>query len=75
MVGLNKIAVESLKLKNTTDWNRYCNSGKKPNNDKKITICHVPPGNPGNMHKITISYNALQTHLNHGDFICAGHDQ
>ncbi|MDA0176543.1 hypothetical protein C7H62_2390 [Mesoflavibacter sp. HG96] len=51
------------------------NSGKKPNNDKKITICHVPPGNPGNMHKITISYNALQTHLDHGDFICAGHDQ
>lgn len=51
------------------------NSGKKPNNDKKITICHVPPGNPGNMHKITISYNALQTHLDHGDFICSGHDQ
>ncbi len=51
------------------------NSEKKPNNDKKITICHVPPGNPGNMHKITISYNALQTHLDHGDFICAGHDQ
>ncbi|MBB3123012.1 MULTISPECIES: hypothetical protein [Mesoflavibacter] len=51
------------------------NSGKKPNNDKKITICHVPPGNPGNMHKITISYNALQTHLDHGDFICTGQDQ
>ncbi|WP_304144163.1 hypothetical protein [Mesoflavibacter zeaxanthinifaciens] len=51
------------------------NSGKKPNNEKKITICHVPPGNPGNMHKITISYNALQTHLDHGDFICTGQDQ
>ena len=51
------------------------NSGNKPNNDKKITICHVPPGNPGNMHKITISYNALQTHLDHGDFICTGQDQ
>ena len=51
------------------------NNLKQPDNDKKITICHVPPGNPGNMHKITISRNALQTHLNHGDFICAGHDQ
>ena len=51
------------------------NGLKQPENDKKITICHVPPGNPGNMHKITISYNALQTHLDHGDFICTGQDQ
>ena len=48
---------------------------KKPVNDKKITVCHIPPGNPANMHKITISLNALQTHLDHGDIICAGQDQ
>lgn len=39
------------------------------NNNNKITICHVPPGNPGNCHEITISLNALQTHLNHGDML------
>ena len=39
------------------------------NNNDKITICHVPPGNPGNCHEITISLNALQTHLNHGDML------
>lgn len=39
------------------------------NNNDKITICHVPPGNPDNCHEITISMNALQTHLNHGDRI------
>ena len=37
------------------------------NNNNKITICHVPPGNPGNCHEITISMSALQAHLNHGD--------
>lgn len=39
------------------------------NNNNKITICHVPPGNPSNCHEITISLNALQTHLNHGDML------
>ncbi len=39
------------------------------NNPSKVTICHVPPGNPGNCHEITISTNALQAHLNHGDRI------
>ncbi len=35
----------------------------------KVTICHIPPGNPANWHTITISTNALQTHLDrHGDF-------
>ena len=42
----------------------------------KITICHVPPGNPGNCHEITISMNALQAHLNHGDtFYCENQKQ
>lgn len=39
------------------------------NAPSKVTICHVPPGNPGNCHEITISTNALQAHLNHGDRI------
>lgn len=33
----------------------------------KVTICHVPPGNPANHHTITVSVNALQAHLDHGD--------
>lgn len=41
------------------------------NNDPKpkITICHVPPGNPANTHSITINENALPAHLAHGDSI------
>lgn len=33
----------------------------------KVTICHVPPGNPGNSHAISVSENALNAHLAHGD--------
>ena len=45
---------------------------------KKVTVCHVPPGNgadaqeitgnEANAHEITISINALAAHLKHGDF-------
>jgi len=35
----------------------------------KVDVCHIPPGNPENVHTITISINALETHLNHGDNI------
>ena len=35
--------------------------------DGKVTICHVPSGNPGNAHTITVSVNALPAHLAHGD--------
>jgi Dictyostelium (slime mold) repeat/EGF-like domain len=33
----------------------------------KVQVCHIPPGNPANFHTITISENALQAHLGHGD--------
>jgi parallel beta-helix repeat protein len=34
----------------------------------KVEVCHLPPGNPGNAHTITISTNALTAHLAHGDY-------
>ena len=33
----------------------------------RVEICHIPPGNPANAHTITISENAVQSHLDHGD--------
>ncbi|MCP4695224.1 MAG: hypothetical protein GY862_00030 [Gammaproteobacteria bacterium] len=33
----------------------------------KISVCHIPPGNPGNAHSLSVSANALQAHLGHGD--------
>jgi len=37
--------------------------------NKKIEICHVPPGNPDNAHTLSISVNAMRAHLAHGDYI------
>jgi len=33
----------------------------------KVDVCHIPPGNPENVHTISISENALAAHMDHGD--------
>ncbi len=35
----------------------------------KVTICHVPPGNPDNFHTISVGEKAVAAHLAHGDFL------
>jgi HYR domain/Putative Ig domain len=49
-------------------------SGNGSGNNTHVTICHIPPGNPSNAHTITVSQNAVQAHLNHGDILgpCPG---
>jgi len=34
---------------------------------EKVTICHVPPGNPDNAHEITVGAPAVPAHVAHGD--------
>jgi hypothetical protein len=44
---------------------------------EKVTICHIPPGNPENRHTITISISAWPAHESlHGDTMgeCGGGD-
>ncbi len=37
---------------------------------EKVTICHIPPGNPENAHTITVGAPAVPAHLaEHGDSI------
>jgi hypothetical protein len=45
-----------------------------PPTSGKITICHVPPGNPANKHTLTISVSAWPAHQAHGDTMgaCTG---
>jgi hypothetical protein len=40
---------------------------------EKVTICHVPPGNPENAHTITVGFPAVEAHFaNHeGDHLGA----
>ena len=35
--------------------------------DGKVTICHIPPGNPEHPITISVSQNAVPAHLAHGD--------
>jgi len=37
--------------------------------NKKIEICHTPPGNPDNAHTLHISVNAVKAHLAHDDYL------
>lgn len=41
------------------------------NEDHKISICHIPPGNPSNVHTIIVDSSSLGAHLEHGDVIGA----
>ncbi len=41
----------------------------------KITICHLPPGNPDNCQEITISLKAFEAHMNHHDDALVCHNQ
>ena len=36
--------------------------------DNSITICHIPPGNPGNAHTITVDVASWPAHQAHGDY-------
>lgn len=43
--------------------------GSTNNSDRKITICHVPPGNPANKHTIHIAFSAWAAHKAHTNTI------
>ncbi|EAU54727.1 hypothetical protein AL013_11735 [Mariprofundus ferrooxydans] len=46
--------------------NGHKNNGKS-DDEKKVTVCHFPPGNPKNASTMRVSESALHAHLAHGD--------
>ena len=48
---------------------RRSDAGGRDRSKQRITICHIPPGNPDAAHTITIDTSALQAHEDHGDSI------
>jgi hypothetical protein len=36
--------------------------------DPMVTICHIPPGNPGNRHTIEVDESSVGAHLAHDDY-------
>lgn len=41
------------------------------NEETKVTICHIPPGNPDNAHTISVGESAVDAHVAHGDTLGA----
>jgi len=46
-----------------------CTNNYPVENNNKVIICHLPPGNPGNTQTIQVSVNSVKAHLAHGDRI------
>ena len=42
---------------------------KDKDNEKKVKVCHIPPGNHSNAHDIKIDESAVAAHLAHGDLL------
>lgn len=38
---------------------------------KKVTLCHIPPGNPAGKNTIIVGESAVKAHLAHGDYLGA----
>jgi len=59
------------------DRDRDGNRDRDRDRDGKITICHIPAGNPSARHTITVGESAWKAHQRHGDFrgACAGRNR
>lgn len=43
-----------------------CPNDKK---NKKVTICHIPPGNPAQKKTMCLPQPAIKAHIDHGDYL------
>lgn len=56
----------------TCDGNTISSPAAADPDSNKVTICHIPPGNPGNAHTISVGASAVPAHQsNHGDLLGA----
>ena len=70
--GLDRSLVEEI-----IDIQRNGNSNDDDDNERKVTVCHLPPGNKDNAHTLRIGASALGAHLAHGDTVgeCSNDNQ
>jgi len=67
------------------DWLDQCAAASSDNttdnggadNGKKVTLCHIPKGDPANAHTIVVGVAAARAHLAQGDTLgaCASNDE
>jgi len=58
---------EELLVTQSTD---FMHSGTASNGVDKVTLCHIPPGNPDNVQIINVGNPAYDAHMAHGDNAC-----
>jgi len=46
-----------------------CSDNYPVDQNDKVDICHLPPGNPNNPQTLNVNVNAVKSHLAHGDWI------
>ena len=46
-----------------------CGKCHKHHKCNSVILCHIPPGNPGNAHTISVGFSAVPAHLAHGDYL------
>ena len=70
--GLDRSLVEEI-----IDIQRNGHNNDNDDEERKVTICHLPPGNKDNAHTLEIGASALGTHLAHGDTVgkCSNDNQ
>jgi hypothetical protein len=65
-----KVSVTVKDVEDDDDDNDDGNDDGNDDDGEKVTICHIPPGNPANAHTITVGESAVLTHMvKHGDTI------
>jgi len=47
----------------------FSSIGLSQTNCNKVLVCHIPPGNPENMHQICIAASAVPAHIAHGCYV------
>jgi len=63
---------EELLVTQSTD---FMHSGTASNGVDKVTLCHIPPGNPDNVQIINVGNPAYDAHMAHGDKACESPDE
>jgi hypothetical protein len=51
------------------------NDGVNTDASIKVTLCHIPPGNPADAQTITVGHAAVPAHLAHGDYLGECHPE
>ena len=65
-------ALKGLVVRNDDNGKANAKSGSASDQyGRKVLICHIPPGNPGNAHTISVPQSAVPAHLAHGDSLGA----